>query len=345
MIQICPARAKKKTVVPLPGYLCEQKIDGQRYIIHPGKGCTSRRISAVTQEYVEKGDRVPHLVGTAFPQESLLDCEFVSPADIVQVELPGHIWDQLPNHPHHQFIKDLGYLPVYPHVSSTTSIMGSDAREALRKQSLCGQIWAYCFDILQFKGQSTTRSSQLARRRFLASQLEGIDPKRGLILMPQWTSLNADDQQLLFDLITEPGGEGIILKDPGAPYNAPSNWFKWKKDFPVDAVLTGAYDWGTGKLEGLLGSLEIGVYRAGVLYPVGNISAIMDSESKLVDLTANRAKLRGLVVECRHNGKQTKKSAPLGFTLRHPRFRFWRDDKNATDCTVEALLNELSVGR
>jgi len=345
MIQFCPARAKKKTVEPISGFLCEQKIDGQRYIIHPGEGCTSRRISEVTQRYVEKGDRVPHLTNIGFPGESMIDCEFVSPADIVKVDLPGHLWDKLPEHRHHQFIKDLGYLPVYPHVSSTTSIMGSSAEEAIRKQEEVGHIWAYAFDILRFKGQSTLQSSQFARRKFLAAQLEALDPTAGLIMMPQWPFLSEDDQQELYDLVTEPGGEGIILKDPSAVYNAPSNWFKWKKDFPVDAVLTGAFDWGTGKLNGLLGSLEIGVYdEEGELYPVGNISAIMDSEAKLVDLTANRFNLRGLVVECRHNGKQTKRSAPLGFTLRHPRFRRWRDDKNPEDCTVEALLNELSVG-
>lgn len=100
----------------------------------------------------------------------------------------------------------------------------------------------------------------------------------------------------------------------------------------------------TGKMEGKVGSLEVGVYEKGVLYPVGWMSAIMNSEAKLTEVT--QACLDGTIVgrvcECRHNGTQKKKDSPLGYTLRHPRWRRWRDDeKNASDCTSEALLAEV----
>ena len=334
--QIMPARAKKKTLKPMVGMLTEQKIDGQRYLIHSDGECTSRRISEVTQRFVEKGNRVPHILSSAsrLPAGTILDSEFVASADIVPVDLPGHLWDKCICSP---YIKSLGYLPAYPHVSATTAIMGSDSALAIRKQEE-GLIWAYVFDVLKYNGKNTVRSTQAGRRKFLESL--GCW-NREFILMPQWPSLNASDQLELYELVTSVGGEGLIFKDPGAIYNAPSNWWKWKKDFPVDAVLTGNYTWGKGKLSNLLGALEIGVYKDGHLYPVGNISAIMDSETKLIQLTADREFLRGRVVECRHNGKQKKKGSDLGISLRHPRFRRWRDDKNAEDCTLEALLCEL----
>ena len=335
--QIMPARAKKKTLVPMgPQVLTEQKIDGQRYLIHSDGECTSRRISEVTQRFVEKGDRVPHIIERAamLPSGTILDSEMVASADIVPVDLPGHLWDKCVCSP---YIKSLGYLPAYPHVSATTAIMGSAAGLAIKKQEK-GLIWAYVFDILKYNGKWTTRSSQAGRRKFLESL---TCYNRELVVMPQWPSLTADEQLELYELVVAVDGEGLIFKDPGAQYNAPSNWWKWKKDFPVDAVLTGNYTWGKGKLSNLLGALEIGVYSQGKLVSLAYISAIMDSETKLIQLTADRNNLRGLVVECRHNGKQKKNTAPLGFTIRHPRFRRWRDDKNAEDCTLEALLCEL----
>lgn len=326
--QIMPARAKKKTIEPMPGYLVEQKIDGQRYLIHSQLTATSRRISTTTQRFVEKGDRVPHLLANSLPEGTVLDCEFVSSGDIVEVDLPGNLWDKCS-------VK-WDSLPAYPHVSATTSIMGSEPGLAASKQLARGPIQAYCFDILWYNHKSTTHNSQIARRRFLSKLEFGCDD---IILMPQWANLTWDEQLDLYERVTEVGGEGLIMKDPNLQYNAPSNWYKWKKSFPVDCVLTGGYSWGKGKLSNVIGALEIGVFKNNVLTPVGFISAIMDGEK---NLTADISSLEGKVVECRHNGSQKKASAPLGFTLRHPRFAHWREDKNPEDCTLEALLCELN---
>jgi ATP-dependent DNA ligase len=348
LIQFTPARAKKKCEVhdiPRNMYV-EQKIDGERYVIHSGVGgpyanaCTSRRESVVTGRMVEKTDRVPHLMQLNLPTGSLFDCEFVSSGDIVKIDLPGYLWDKLDSKWH------LDYIPVYPHVGNTVSIMGSDGPLAVQKQEERGLIWAYCFDIIQFNDQSLTHNSQLKRRRFLQGIFEGIDPASGMILMPAWLGLSPQEVEELFYLVTDVKGEGLILKDPNEPYNAPKNWYKMKIDFPIDAVLTGNYEMGkegaTGKMLGLVGTLEIGVWHAGVLQPVGWISAIMDSEAKLPQLTkdALAGQLRGRVVECRHNGIQVKEDTPLGITLRHPRFRRNRSDKNNEDCTALAMINE-----
>lgn len=357
LVQFAPARAKKKLLIAdlKPKHLelwDEQKIDGERYVIHSDVGgpfrnaCTSRRESEVTGRFVEKTDRVPHLMQLDLPSGSLFDNEFVSSGDIVKVDLPGHLWDKMEKGRHQKFIQDLGYLPTYPHVGNTVSIMGSLGAEAVRKQEERGKIWAYCFDIITYQNQDVRKNSQLKRRNFLWKLFEQIDPESGMILMPRWVNLTLKEKEELFYLVTDVKGEGLIEKDPNEIYNAPSNWYKIKIDFPVDAVLTGNYEMGnegkTGKMSGLVGTLEIGVYHKGELLPVGWISAIMDSEAKLPELTerAYKGLLRGLVVECRHNGTQDKADAPLGITLRHPRFRRWREDKNAEDCTSMAMINE-----
>lgn len=357
LVQFTPARAKKKLLIAelQPKHLQlydEQKIDGERYVIHSDVGgpfrnaCTSRRESEVTGRMVEKTDRVPHLMELDLPSGSLFDNEFVSSGDMVPVELPGKFWDKLEPGRHADFIRSLGYLPTYPHVGNTVSIMGSDGPLAVQKQKERGLIWAYCFDIITYQKQDVRHNTQLQRRKFLNKLFENIDPTSGMVLMPAWFGLSLSEKEELFYLVTDVKGEGLILKDPNEKYNAPSNWYKVKIDFPVDAVLTGKYEMGkegkTGKMLGLVGTLEIGVYHHGLLVPVGWISAIMDSEANLPALTraAYEGTLRGTVLECRHNGIQVKEDEALGFTLRHPRFRRRRDDKNAEDCTSLALITE-----
>ena len=359
--QIVPARAKKKleinTLTRNHEILYEeQKIDGERFIIHTGMptgefkhGITSRVESVITGRLTEKTDRVPHLSNhSQLPENSLLDNEFVSSGDIVLIDLPGKLWDKLiePDHPHMLWLKKRfnGSLPVYPHVSHTTSILGSLGPEAIRKQEERGKIWAYCFDILKYRGKPATHAHQIVRRQVLAKVLEEVDPELGLILMPAWNNLTVEEITEFFYLVTDIKGEGLVLKDPNQVYNGPQNWYKLKRDYPADVVFTGNYKVGeqgkTGQMLGFASSLEIGVYNSlGILYPIGWVSAIMDGMHNLVKPEEAETKYKGKVIECRHNGLQ-KVSYNLGYTLRHPRFRRERNDKNARDCTIQNILEE-----
>jgi ATP-dependent DNA ligase len=375
--QFKPCRAKKKvgSVEDLTSLLVgrtfsEQKIDGERYEIQTGRptidrrflhGITSRRESEVTKRFVEKTDRVPHISNAErLPGRSMLDCEFVSSGDAILVDLPVKFWDKLlePNHPHMRWLREKfkGQLPVYPHVSNTVSIMGSLGSEAVRKQTERGMIWAYCFDIPQYLNQDARRSRQVDRRILLAKVLSLIDPENGIVLMPAWHQLSLQEVTELFYIVTDPipesiggngidGGEGLILKDYQEPYDGPSAWWKLKRDYPGDVVLTGECKIGefgkTGQMEGMASSLEIGVYCQGMLVPIGWISAILDGHFNLVPHEMAHETFAGRVIEVRHNGLQTDLFAPTGHTLRHPRFRRWRDDKNARDCTWLTLESEV----
>ena len=370
LIQFQPCRAKKKLTIdelsPIhQTYIQEQKIDGERYIVQtnrPNKGClhgiTSRRQSVTDGFFVEKTDRVPHIANNPLlPPNSMLDCEFVSSGDMLLRPLPDKLWNKLlePNHPHMRYLRDqfCGLLPIYPTVANTVSIMGSLGPEAVRKQSERGLIWAYCFDIILYNNKSLTDSTQAQRRRFLASQLEPVNPHTGFLLMPAWINLTLSEMEFLFYLITDPfhdkgidGGEGLILKDPQQKYNGPSNWYKLKRMYNGDVVYTGESKIGeegkTGKVFGMAASLEIGVYHNDELVPVGWVSAIRDGEAGLQTPEAHRATWAGKAIECRHNGLQVKPDSPLGYTLRHPRFCRVRDDKNPTECTWDRLYEDAS---
>jgi ATP-dependent DNA ligase len=327
----------------------EEKLDGERYIIHSDVGgqyknaCTSRRESEVTGKMVVKTDRVPHIMKLTLPPVSLLDCEFVSSGDVIKLDLPGKFWDKMDAKWH------LDYLPVYPTVANTVSIMGSLSAEAIRKQEERGYIQAYCFDIVMYDGKYTTHNKQSARRKFLRELFESINPSSNVLLMPQFVNLTPNEIEELFYLVTDIKGEGLILKDPTKPYDHASAWYKLKIDYPADVVYTGNCKIGeygqTGKMEGLASSLEIGVYHQGRVHALGWISAIRDGEAGLQTPEDHYNTYAGKAVEVRHNGLQAKPDAPLGFTLRHPRFRRDRsNDKNGTDCTWEILKAETEKG-
>jgi hypothetical protein len=368
LIQFTPARAKKKLTIEEigsapAGCYDEQKIDGERYTLQTEcggpfrHGVTSRRLSEVTGRMVEKTDRVPHISNNSqLAPQSMFDCEFVSSGDLILRDLPGKFWDKLmePRHPHLTWLKNKfqGALPIYPHVGKTVSIMGSLGPEAVRKQEELGLIWAYTFDITRYQGRDLQSNPQIARRKFLASQLEKVDPESGIILMPAWMNLTKTEREEFFYLITDPfreinedGGEGLILKDPTQKYNGPKNWYKVKRDWPADVVYTGVSKEGeegkTGQMLGLAASLEIGVYDNGILYPIGWVSGIRDGHAGL-QTPQEHMKNAGQCIEIRHNGLQEKPDSPIGYTLRHPRFRRTRDDKNAVDCTWAALYEEAS---
>jgi ATP-dependent DNA ligase len=359
--QFAPARAKKKIDDPATtpdGLAWENKIDGMRMKIHTGKGnrhrCDSRCISKATGNFTENTDSVPHIMETTnLDPNSIIDCEFVSPVDEIRVEVPGVFYDKLADadHLHTLYFKQKyqGTIPVYPHVSMTTSVLGSNPELAIQKQNSAGAwIKAYAFDLVKEKGSFITGLSQLSRRKALADLLYYVNPER-ILLMPQWRNLTLAEREQLFYLLTDAKGEGLIGKNLGKKYDDANNWYKLKRFWPVDCVITGEYKVGkegkTGVMLDKVSSIGVGVYDKGILHHIGWMSAIMDDLSALMTPAQFLASgMPGRAVECLHNGLQVKPEMSIGHSLRHPRFRRWRDDKTPTDCTFAALQAEIKKG-
>lgn len=363
LLQFKPARAKKSVKFDdlaedhVKDHVTEQKLDGQRFIVQTDRptidhrfqhGLTSRRESKITGRFVEKTDRVPHIANAkGLPYRSMLDCELVAPTDQILVELPGVYWDHMldPTHRHSQWLlkKYQGAIPVYPHVAETTSIMGSSAEEAVRKQEERGNIQAWCFDILAIADKLVTNNKYALRRALLAKSLESVDPESGIVMMPAF-NLPFKGVQGLYERITSARGEGLMLKALNLPYDHARHWIKVKALFYFDAVLTGGFTWGkegvSGKMLGLAGNLEIGVYLNGCLVPIGYVSAVMDSEANLPRITemCEDGSIAGQVIEVAYNDLQKDPTSLTGYSLRHPRSKRWRDDKSPEDCTLDALL-------
>ena len=113
------------------------------------------------------------------------------------------------------------------------------------------------------------------------------------------------------------GDEGIIVKDPDAPYayKRTNAWIKVKPDFDVDAPIVGFYE-GTRKYEGTLGGIVI--EHNGVRTEVGSGF----SDALRHKIWRNQDKYIGKMVEVR--GHELTKDGKI----RHPRLHRWREDRD-----------------
>ena len=145
--------------------------------------------------------------------------------------------------------------------------------------------------------------------------------------------------------------EGIVLKASHF-----SGWFKYKASRTVDLVVIGLKE-GQGKNMGMYGSLHGGVLRYDGYCPAclewrGNIrglcpkcNAHLDQVEHMVEVASvggmDNETLEqlgdddvGRVFECEYQYLGS------GNKLRHPRFKRWRDDKPATECTWKQILDQ-----
>jgi hypothetical protein len=131
----------------------------------------------------------------------------------------------------------------------------------------------------------------------------------------------------LLVISTKKGYEGWVLKD--TQY---SGWYKVKKVQMIDCIITGVQE-GEGKFKGLIGSLEVSVYKGKELVPVASVSGMPDTERKELTKKFRTYNLLGKVVEVKYQEVASQNR------LRHPRYSRMRSDKPAKECIWSQLEN------
>lgn len=304
-------------------WIAEQKFDGSRYITQfdlSGRAkVTSRRISDITGKPVDRTLNFPHLLTARFCIPELAGCTFDG-------EMLG------PN----------GF-------SSTTSICGASPETAIKYQEQNGYTTYHVFDLLSANGCWITMLPLRQRLDKLQPLLEIWQNKvngitdGGVYPIPRITK----DKEEYYYKILSAGGEGIILKNLDSFYMLGERkkecWLKMKKSRTWDVVICGfsqpdqfSID-STGKqiinkyyAKKWIGAIEFGIYRAGVLEPLGKTSGIDEKLRK--DMSENPGSYLQRVIEV-----EGQELTPDG-KIRHPRFLRIRDDKGAKECTVESLF-------
>ena len=138
------------------------------------------------------------------------------------------------------------------------------------------------------------------------------------------------------------GHEGVVVKDPAAPYAAGrrgAGWVKVKPRRTADLVVT-AVEWGSGRRQGLLSNIHLAARdpRTDELVMVGKTFKGMTDAllawqtERFLALETHRedhvVHVRPeQVVEIAYDGVQTSRRYPGGLALRFARVLRYRDDK------------------
>lgn len=185
------------------------------------------------------------------------------------------------------------------------------------------------FDCLAHSGADISGERFASRRVFLRSLLDPwIDTPSPI--QPIFQEPLAEG---VYERYVSQGFEGIMVKDPAAPYQPGkrgAGMWKCKAEATVDVVVMGVTE-GNGEFAGMAGSLTIGQHSGDGLL-LSNLTERGHVSSGL-DFLERRAiwkdpdAYQGRVLELRHMGIQAG-----GF--RHPTFIRWRDDLVASDIEI-----------
>jgi len=215
------------------GYYMEPKLDGVRCVADMRNPSAPFLYSRGGKTLTEK---VPKIVGD------------------LQRMFPGCIVDG-----------ELGYTNMNTmsiDFNLTMRVLGSGVAEANRKHSeisrALNQVMTFnVFDLLWSSEQDMTGLPGATRRK----ELDVLFNSNMGVIWPLVHKVPMWDRFLesIYTGIVKRGGEGIILKNPNAPYHPgkrkANTWFKVKAFETIDAVVTG-FTKGQGKYDGLIGAIE-----------------------------------------------------------------------------------------
>ncbi|SCL18037.1 DNA ligase-1 [Micromonospora nigra] len=163
-----------------------------------------------------------------------------------------------------------------------------------------------------------------------------------------------------FAAALDAGQEGVVVKDPAAPYDAGRRgaaWVKVKPRHTLDLVVL-AVEWGSGRRTGWLSNLHLGArdpHTGGFVMLGKTFKGLTDEllrwqTERFLELAVERGdwvvRVRPeQVVEVAFDGVQTSSRYPGGVALRFARVLRYRDDKTAAEADTIDAVRALRAGR
>jgi DNA ligase-1 len=150
------------------------------------------------------------------------------------------------------------------------------------------------------------------------------------------------------------GHEGVMIKNPNAPYSPGKRGKNWLKKKPImetlDLVVVGA-EWGYGRRANLIGSYALACFDpdTGVFLPIGKVATGFSDEqlAELTDLMSDLIVVESgreielkpeVVFEVAFEEIQKSTNYESGYALRFPRLVNVRDDKSPEEAeTLERI--------
>jgi len=282
------------------GLIAEVKLNGERELMYLGFDPYGRRTGTTMlsrqKSSVDKmyGDKTEQV-----PHITGVDCTLLQ-----HTVLDGEV-----------FARDWAY---------THSVMGSSPNIAVDNQRSEKLVY-YVFDMPYHKGRDIRKLPYNERRELLTKVVEELGSP-WIRVVEQFQG----DLDQAFRRITETGGEGLVVKSLSGAYG--QGWAKYKKASDVSAFVIG-YIEGKKALLGQVGSLELGIYKNGVVCSVGCVSGF--TNELRIHITNNRESYLGRVLDV-FAFELTKAEQLL-----NPTFHRFRDDINAEDCTLDKIRLDL----
>ena len=195
------------------------------------------------------------------------------------------------------------------------------------------------FDCLVHEDQGLLDEPLRTRR----ATLETLALPPGQALAPVWTASSAEALDALFGAAQARGNEGLMVKQPEAPYASGrrgAQWLKVKRPLDtLDVVVVGA-EWGHGKRRAVLSDLTFAVrdedterlVTIGKAYNGLTDAEIREMTERLTALTVEdhghyRTVRPEIVLEVAFNHLQRSTRHTSGYALRFPRIVRVRDDR------------------
>lgn len=329
-------------------FIAQEKFDGHRAIMYIKGGKAyfySRRTSDETGLKEDNTDRLWDLHTAFYPaslDDTILDGEFVanwgkSDSATVQTILgstPERAMEMWNN----------GYTLTFK-AFDLIALRGEDYSDELLKERL--------FDL-----QNVIKVLKNPFIQYAPVYVDNLCNYRTELNM-DYTVTPYDGYSHLYEEIQGRGGEGIILKDIESPYKfkRSSDWLKFKAVRTADLVIMGFVEpkkeyTGKFSIEELkergwdyweneepvsktyakkwVAGLKLGAYKDGKLTYVTTVKGFSDG----VQETIKHSDLSNVVVEVAYQEVINPKTK----SLRHPRFNFFRYEKNAEDCLWEEIV-------
>lgn len=211
------------------------------------------------------------------------------------------------------------------------------------------------FDCLAREDEGLLDAPLRARR----ATLESLPLPAGQVLAPVWTATSADDLDALFQAAQARGNEGLMVKQPDAPYASGrrgAQWLKVKRPLEtLDVIVVGA-EWGHGKRRAVLSDLTFAVRdeATGRLVTIGKAyNGLTDAEiremtARLLALTVEdrghyRTVQPEIVLEVAFNHLQRSARHTSGYALRFPRIVRVRADRAPGSASTLADVARLAA--
>jgi len=230
-------KSEKEAIKKMPElFSAEYKLDGERVQIHKQANkiiLFSRRLENITQYYPDIVENIG---------KSLNVHEGVFEAEIVPInENTGE------------------FLPFQ-------ELMHRRRKYKLEQAVSQYPITVNFFDVLYFDKKNCLNLEYSERRKILEKLVNEDDFSK---LVPMLFVKNENEIEDFLENSINAGCEGLMLKNPSAPYRAGtrgSNWLKLKREYrnelgdSLDLIVIGAY-FGRGRRTGLYGTLLLGTYN------------------------------------------------------------------------------------